>query len=77
MATIQPGDREDMRRAAVNAIHEHWVLFLIEGIVLVILGIAAIIVPVVATLVFTLFIGWLFPPEHRREKRSCGVVPEC
>src|SRR6516165_931649 len=33
MATIQPGDREDMRRAAVNAMHEHWVLFLIEGIV--------------------------------------------
>jgi uncharacterized membrane protein HdeD (DUF308 family) len=60
MATIQPGDREDMRRAVVNAIHEHWVLFLIEGIVLIILGIAAIIVPVVATLAFTLVIGWLF-----------------
>ena len=49
MATIQPGDREEMRRAVVNAIHEHWVLFLIEGIILVLLGIAAIIVPVVAT----------------------------
>jgi uncharacterized membrane protein HdeD (DUF308 family) len=60
MATIQPGDREDMRRAAVNAMHEHWVLFLIEGIVLVILGIAAIIVPVVATLAVTLVVGWLF-----------------
>ncbi|HXX50169.1 MAG TPA: HdeD family acid-resistance protein [Xanthobacteraceae bacterium] len=60
MTTLQPGGREDMRRAVVNAIHEHWVLFLIEGIVLVILGIAALIVPVVATLAFTLLIGWLF-----------------
>jgi uncharacterized membrane protein HdeD (DUF308 family) len=60
MATIQPGDPEDMRRAVVNAMHEHWVLFLIEGIVLVILGIAATIVPVIATLAVTLVIGWLF-----------------
>jgi uncharacterized membrane protein HdeD (DUF308 family) len=60
MATFQPGDREDLRHAVVNAIHEHWVLFLIEGIVLVILGIAALIVPVIATLAFTLLIGWLF-----------------
>ncbi|HXW49763.1 MAG TPA: HdeD family acid-resistance protein [Xanthobacteraceae bacterium] len=60
MATFQPSNREDMRRAVVNAIHQHWVLFLIEGIVLVILGIAALVVPVVATLAFTLLIGWLF-----------------
>jgi uncharacterized membrane protein HdeD (DUF308 family) len=33
---------------------------LIEGIILVILGAAAIIVPPVATLAFTLVIGWLF-----------------
>jgi uncharacterized membrane protein HdeD (DUF308 family) len=58
MATFQPG--EGVRRAIANAIHEHWVLFLIEGIVLVILGIAALVVPVVATLAFTLLIGWLF-----------------
>jgi uncharacterized membrane protein HdeD (DUF308 family) len=50
----------DMRRAVVSAIHEHWVLFLVEGIVLVVLGAAAIIVPAIATLAFTLFIGWLF-----------------
>jgi uncharacterized membrane protein HdeD (DUF308 family) len=35
-------------------------LFLVEGIILVLLGAAAIIVPVIATLAFTLLIGWLF-----------------
>ena len=35
-------------------------LFLIEGIVLLLLGIAAILLPVVATITFTLLIGWLF-----------------
>jgi len=35
-------------------------LFLVEGIVLLVLGAAAIIVPVIATLAFTLLIGWLF-----------------
>jgi uncharacterized membrane protein HdeD (DUF308 family) len=49
-----------MSRAVVSAIHEHWVLFLIEGIVLLILGIAAILVPLIATLAFTILVGWLF-----------------
>lgn len=55
-----PTEPTDVRRAVVSAIHDHWVLFLIEGIVLVVLGAAAIIVPVIATLAFTLLIGWLF-----------------
>jgi uncharacterized membrane protein HdeD (DUF308 family) len=43
-----------------STIRAHWTLFLIEGILLVILGIAAIVLPEVATLAFTLIIGWLF-----------------
>ena len=35
-------------------------MFLVEGILLVILGLAAIIVPVVATLAVAILIGWLF-----------------
>ena len=60
MTTYQPQQNDDLRRAVVNAIHEHWVLFLVEGIVLLVLGAAAIIVPMIATLAFTLLIGWLF-----------------
>ena len=51
---------EDIARSVTSAIHAHWGLFLFEGIVLVILGAAAIIVPQVATLAFTLVIGWVF-----------------
>jgi uncharacterized membrane protein HdeD (DUF308 family) len=43
-----------------ESIKDHWTLFLVEGIVLVILGMAAILVPVVASLAVALFLGWLF-----------------
>lgn len=43
----------------LKSIREHWVLFLIEGIVLLILGAAAIVVPQIATLAATFFFGWL------------------
>jgi uncharacterized membrane protein HdeD (DUF308 family) len=35
-------------------------MFLIEGIVLVILGVLAVLVPVIATLALTILLGWLF-----------------
>ena len=60
MTMNRPAGSEDFRREVVSAIHAHWGLFLFEGVVLVLLGAAAIIVPVVATLAFTLVIGWLF-----------------
>jgi uncharacterized membrane protein HdeD (DUF308 family) len=53
-------DPSDLQRAVVSAIHEHWVLFLVEGIVLVILGALAILVPPLATITVTILIGWLF-----------------
>src|SRR5580658_9663236 len=60
MSMNQPLDSRDMERAVANAIHAHWMMFLIEGIILVVLGLAAIVLPVIATLAFTLVIGWLF-----------------
>jgi uncharacterized membrane protein HdeD (DUF308 family) len=60
MTIYQQEPSDQMRRAVVSTIHRHWVLFLVEGIVLLVLGAAAIIVPVIATLAFTLLIGWLF-----------------
>ena len=53
-------DIKDMQSALSQAVREHWVLFLIEGIVLVILGVLAIIVPPIATIAVDIFIGWLF-----------------
>lgn len=43
-----------------NAIRQHRTLFLIQGVIMVILGILAIAEPVVATLAIDIFIGWLF-----------------
>ncbi len=48
---------QDRIRAAIQL---HWKAFLIEGIVLVVLGLAAIIVPALASLAITIFLGWLF-----------------
>jgi uncharacterized membrane protein HdeD (DUF308 family) len=40
--------------------HEHWVLFLVEGAVLVALGLLAIFIPSIATSAVTVTLGWLF-----------------
>ncbi len=58
--TMDQQNAERMGRAFAGAIHEHWGLFLTEGIILVILGIAAIALPPIATLAFTIIIGWVF-----------------
>jgi len=43
-----------------KSLREHWLLYLIEGIVLTVLGLAAIAVPPLAGLATTIFLGWLF-----------------
>jgi uncharacterized membrane protein HdeD (DUF308 family) len=58
--STNPSEMGQLQSAIAQSIREHWVLFLIEGIVLVVLGILAIIVPPLATITFTLFLGWLF-----------------
>jgi uncharacterized membrane protein HdeD (DUF308 family) len=52
----QPNTLPDMQ----SIVTKHWKLFLIEGILLVLLGIGAIIVPPIAGLAVTLILGWLF-----------------
>jgi uncharacterized membrane protein HdeD (DUF308 family) len=59
MSTNQP-DIEGLQRSVANALHQHWKLYLVEGIVLVILGLIAVLVPPVATLAVTFLFGWLF-----------------
>ena len=60
MTLNQPTERGDIERTVARAIHAHWMMFLIEGIILVILGILAILVPPLATIAVTILIGWLF-----------------
>jgi uncharacterized membrane protein HdeD (DUF308 family) len=58
MSTTKTGlDR--LQAAVGNSLHAHWRLFLAEGVVLLILGILAIVVPQVATIAAEVLIGWL------------------
>ncbi len=59
MSTNQP-NIANIRRAVNQALHEHWVLYLIEGVVLLVLGAIAIVIPPLATLAITIVLGWLF-----------------
>jgi len=55
-----PQDITNLQSKMNAAVREHWKAFLFEGILLVILGLAAMIVPPMASLAVTIFLGWLF-----------------
>jgi len=55
-----PQDVEKLKSEVSAAVSEHWKAFLIEGILLVILGLAAIVLPPLASLAVTIFLGWMF-----------------
>jgi len=52
-------DLDRLQSAVANTLHEHWRLFLAEGIILFILGILAIVLPQIATITVEVLIGWL------------------
>ena len=56
-----PQDVTRLQSEMRAAVREHWKVFLIEGILLMILGLAAIIVsPPLASLAVTILLGWMF-----------------
>jgi uncharacterized membrane protein HdeD (DUF308 family) len=59
MTTIDP-NINDMQRAVRDALHAHWVLFLAQGVIMVILGAVAFATPTLATIAIDMFVGWLF-----------------
>jgi uncharacterized membrane protein HdeD (DUF308 family) len=52
-------DLDRLQSAVAGSWHAHWRQFLIEGIILLILGLVAIIVPPIATIAAEVVIGWL------------------
>ena len=58
--TVPPQNIESLQSKMSAAVREHWKAFLFEGILLAILGLAAIIVPPLASLAVTIFLGWMF-----------------
>jgi uncharacterized membrane protein HdeD (DUF308 family) len=55
-----PQDNTELSMKMRDAVRQHWKAFLIEGILLVIFGLAAIVVPPAASLAVTILLGWLF-----------------
>ena len=59
MSTVKP-EFERIQTELTTSLRFHWKLFLIEGIVLVILGLAAVMLPLIATLATAILVGWVF-----------------
>jgi len=55
-----PSDITALQSKMSAAVRAHWKAFLFEGIVLVVLGLAAIIVPPIAGIAVTVMLGWMF-----------------
>jgi uncharacterized membrane protein HdeD (DUF308 family) len=58
MATTESEARE-IHSAVSAAIHRHWGLFLLEGILLIVLGSLAVLVPAIASVAATIVFGWI------------------
>jgi uncharacterized membrane protein HdeD (DUF308 family) len=59
MAINPSGDARQIASAFRSTVRHHWVLFLSEGIALVVLGILAILLPSLASLAATVLFGWI------------------
>lgn len=55
-----PDELNQLQAKMRTAVRDHWKAFLVEGILLAILGLAAMIVPPLAGLAVTIFLGWMF-----------------
>ncbi|MET4247269.1 DUF308 domain-containing protein [Bradyrhizobium sp. LA6.7] len=60
MSTNESLNPNQLRDARADSVHQHWVLYLIEGLLLLALGTIAILIPPLATLGATIVIGWVF-----------------
>ena len=58
--TLNESGLDQADRIVTISVRDHWKLFLIEGVVLVILGCLAVAVPPIASLAVEIVIGWIF-----------------
>ena len=55
-----PEDFSRLQSAMSRTVKAHWKAFLFEGILLAVLGVAALILPPLASLAIAIFLGWMF-----------------
>ena len=48
------------QRSVIDMLRAHWRLYVLEGVLMIVLGLLAIASPVFATLAVDLYLGWLF-----------------
>jgi uncharacterized membrane protein HdeD (DUF308 family) len=60
MARNQHSESDRVPAAGDESIHDHWIVFLVEGGALIVLGLLAIVVPSIASVNATVVLGWLF-----------------
>src|ERR1039458_8584957 len=60
MARNRDSDSDRVPGTVAKSIHDHWILFLVEGVVLILLGLLAVVVPSIASVNVTVVLGWLF-----------------
>ncbi len=58
--SLRPEDVQRLQARVEAAIRDHWKAYLFEGILLLIIGFAAILLPLLASITFTIMLGWLF-----------------
>jgi uncharacterized membrane protein HdeD (DUF308 family) len=52
-------DLDRLQSTVASSLHAHWRMFLAEGIILLLLGLAAIVLPPIATIAVEVIVGWL------------------
>ena len=57
--SVNSSDINRIRVAVGRSLNAHWQLFLAEGVLLLVLGVAAVVLPLVATVAVAFIIGWL------------------
>jgi uncharacterized membrane protein HdeD (DUF308 family) len=60
MTTNSSSASDPISAPAAKSIHDHWILFVAEGVALIALGLVAIIVPSIAASYLTVALGWVF-----------------
>ena len=60
MTTSSSSASDPISAPAAKSIHDHWVLFVAEGVVLIVLGLVAFIVPSIVASYLTFALGWVF-----------------
>ena len=59
MAPADPNLTE-MRSAIGESLRAHWRLFLLQGVIMIVLGVLALAAPILATIAVDIYLGWLF-----------------